>query len=347
MSADFHYPAHRRSSKVPVNTPPSLLRPSFQRAAPIARPAPDTSVVTMLTPHERTRVDAAGEGCYVAVHRDTVDEVITELRHCRAQAVIVSVSRCDARAASSVARLVREFPSVPAVALLSETTSDSAHAVLALGQFGVQSLVDVRDAAGWRTLRQLFSTHRGGSIERRAMALVASVLSQAPEDCRRFLEACFNSPARVGTIRLLSKRLGVRSNTLMSRFYRAQLPAPKRYLAFARLARAATMFENPGLSVTQVSNALEYSSPQSFGRHIHTMLGVSAVTFRHEFTGDDMLERFITELITPYRDVLQAFHPLVVIPTWSRVVCRVAERVHDGASGDARILSPATERTLP
>ncbi len=347
MSADFHYPAHRRTPGAPANTPPSLLRPSFQRAAPIARPAADTSVVTMLTPHERTRVDAAGEGCYVAVHRDTVDEVIAEQRHCRAQAVIVSVSRCDARAASSVARLVREFPSVPAVALLSETTPDSAHAVLALGQYGVQSLVDVREAGGWRTLRQLFSAHRGGSIERRAVTLVASVLSQAPEDCRRFLEACFTSPARVGTIRQLSKRLGVRSNTLMSRFYRAQLPAPKRYLAVARLARAAAMFENPGLSITQVANALEYSSPQSFGRHIHTMLGVSAVAFRHEFTGNDMLERFIAELVTPYREVLQAFRPLIVIPAWSRVVNRVAERAHDNSSRDERILSAPSDGALP
>ncbi len=301
----------------------------------------------MLTPHERTRVDAAGEGCYVAVHRDSVEEVINELRQCRAHAVIVSVSRCDSRSASSVARLVREFPSVPAVALLSETSADSAHAVLALGQYGVQSLVDVRDAAGWRTLRQLFSTHRGGSLERRAVALVATVLNQAPEDCRRFLDACFTSPARVSTIRQLSKRLGVRSNTLMSRFYRAQLPAPKRYLAFARLARAAAMFENPGLSITQVSNALEYSSPQSFGRHIHTMLGVSAVTFRREFTGDVMLERFVAELVSPYLSVLQAFHPLVVIPTWSRVVGRVAERAADVSSRHERIVSAPPNGSIP
>lgn len=276
----------------------------------------------MLMPHERTRVDAAGEGCYVAVHRDTVDEVLTELRTCRAQAVIVSVGRCDSRAASSVARLVREFPGVPAVALLSESTPDAAHAVLALGHHGVQSLVDVREAAGWRTLRQLFSTHRVGGIERRAVARLAELLSNAPEDCRRFLESCFTSPARVGTVRQLSRRLGVRSNTLMSRFYRAELPAPKRYLAHARLARAAAMFENPGLSITQVSNSLEYSSPQSFGRHIHTMLGVTAVEFRREYSGADMLDRFISDLVVPYLDVLQIFHPLVVLPSWTRAVDR-------------------------
>jgi AraC-like DNA-binding protein len=348
MTADFHYPADR-SRRVPrglrgptptdganaigasangvraaatssMTPPPSLLRPSWQRP-PIAakRASPDTAVVTMLTPEERTRVDAAGEGCYTALHRDTLDEVLQDLRECRAQAVLVSVARCNARAASSVARLVREFPAVPAVALWCESTADSPHAVLALGHYGVQSLVDVREPAGWRTLRQLFTTQRGDRIERRAVGVLGELLANAPEDCRRFIEACFTSPARVCTVRQLARRLGVQASTLMSRFYRANLPAPKRYLSFARLVRAASLFENPGLSITQVANTLEYSSPQSFGRHVHTMLGVSAVTFRREFDGARMLDRFVDELITPHMHTLREFHPLVIMPPYSRL----------------------------
>jgi AraC-like DNA-binding protein len=320
MSDEFHYANPRRSTRDSQITPPSLLRPARQLRVTPARSKADTAVVTMLTPHERTKVDAAGEGCYVAVHRDNMDELLQDLRECRAQAVIVSVARCNARAASSVARMVREFPGVPAVALLSESSASSAHTVLSLGQYGVQSLVDVRDPTGWRDLRQLFTSHRGSSIERRAIVQLADVLSAAPEDCRRFLDACFIAPAKVGTVRQLAKRLGVQASTLMSRFYRAGLPAPKRYLAMARLVRAAALFENPGLSITQVSNTLEYSSPQSFGRHIHTMLGVTAAQFRREFTGERMLARFLDDLIVPHLDVLQHFHPLMVLPTWSRVI---------------------------
>jgi AraC-like DNA-binding protein len=277
-----------------------------------------TAVVTVLSPHERMRVDAAGEGCYRTLHRDSLDEVLADLRHCRAQAVLVSVTRCDSRAVSSIARLVREFPAVPAVALLSEAHPNATQAVLSLGQFGVQSLVDVRDANGWRALRQLFSTQTGVSIERVALARVALELSEAPEDCRRFFDGCFLAPPRVGTVRQLARRLGVGASTLMSRFYRAQLPAPKRYLAYARLVRAAALFENPGLSVSLVANALEFSSPQSFGRHIHTMLGVPALTFRREFDGPAMLDRFVLDLIVPYAATLRHFRPLVVLPTWSR-----------------------------
>ncbi len=312
--------AHTAKAGVPaIASNPNVTRVVVDKSYKLsANKASSTAVVTMLTPSERTRVDAAGDGCYTALHRDSLDEVLQDLRQCRAEAVLVSVARCNAQAASSVARLVREFPAVPAVALWCDSSPDSAHAVLALGHYGVQSLVDARDPSGWRALRALFTLQRDGSIERRSLSRMATLLSDAPEDLRRFLEACFTSPARVGTVRQLARRLGVRGSTLMSRFYRAQLPAPKRYLSLARLVRAAALFENPGMSITQVANTLEYSSPQSFGRHIHTMIGVNAVHFRREFTGERMLDRFVDDLITPHLDVLRHFRPLVVLPVFSR-----------------------------
>src|ERR671914_23206 len=91
------------------------------------------AVATVLTPAERLRVDAAGEGLYRAIHRDTVEDVIRDLKERRAGAVLVSVSRCcDSQATSRVAAVVREFPRVPAVALLTQLESDTARTVLAL-----------------------------------------------------------------------------------------------------------------------------------------------------------------------------------------------------------------------
>ena len=45
-------------------------------------------VSTMLTPDERLRVDAAGEGLYSALHRESLDEVLADLRERRAGAVL-------------------------------------------------------------------------------------------------------------------------------------------------------------------------------------------------------------------------------------------------------------------
>src|SRR6185295_538701 len=102
--------------------------------------------------------------------------------------------------------------------------------------------------------------------------------------------------------------------TMMSRFFRASLPAPKRYLAMARLVRAAHLFENRGFSVANVANHLEYSSPQSFGRHIRAMLQVTAQQFRDRYDGDGMLNRFREELVLPHLARLRRLTPLTCAP---------------------------------
>lgn len=275
-----------------------------------------TPIATMLLPSERPRVDAAGEGLYRALHRDSIDDVVRDLKEQRVSAVLVSVSRCADGEVARVARLVREFPRVPAVALLTQIEPDTPRAVLSLGRSGVRALVDVRQSAGWRELREVLIADRAGDIERLALGQLALDLAGAPDDCRLFFETLFRSSARVSTVRNLAVRLDVVPSTLMSRFFRARLPAPKRYLAIARLTQAARVFENPGLSVANVADHLDYSSPQSFGRHVRTFLGMTAVEFRQRYDGEGMLQRFREELVLPYLPVLRRFSPLTAPSRW-------------------------------
>jgi AraC-like DNA-binding protein len=278
-------------------------------------PVPE-SVTTLLSPSERARVDAAGEGCFVTLHRESVEEVINDLRQRRASAVLVSVSHYVAQHTPPVARLVREFPRVPAVALLTGNEPASTQAVLTLGQQGVRALIDVRDARGWRELRRIITEERTETVERLAILRLNGELAGAPEDCLRFFDALFSSPTSVRTVRQLARRLGVLPSTFMSRFFRSDLPAPKRYLAMARLVRAARMFENSGFSVAQVANHLEYSSPQSFSRHVHTLMHCTAVAFRRRHNGESMLEFMLADCVVPHRAALMTFHPLIVAPGW-------------------------------
>ncbi len=273
-------------------------------------------VTTVLTPNERLRVDAAGEGLYRTIHRDSLDEAMRDLRERRAQAVVLSVARCGQHDAARLATMVREFPRVPAVALLTQLEPRTAHAVLSLGQSGVRTIIDARQPDGWRELRQVLLAEQGGDIERLALAQLSLDLASAPDDCRRFFEALFRASARVSTVRHLARELGVVPSTLMSRFFRAGLPAPKRYLAMARLVRAAHLFENPGLSVASVANHLEYSSPQSFGRHVRTLLRMTAVDFRQRYDGEGMLRRFREELVLPFAATMATFTPLEAPPGW-------------------------------
>src|SRR6476469_6276978 len=177
-------------------------------------------IATLLTPEERLRVDAAGEGCYRTLHRENVDDVIHDLKAQQIYAVLVSVS-CASKCTARVASLVREFPRIPAVALLSEFELRTPHAVLALGHCGIRRLVDVRLPAGWRELRGALMADTGDSGQRGVLSQLAIDLAGASPDCWQFFETIFTCSPRVGNVRQLSKLLDVTPSTLMSRFFRA------------------------------------------------------------------------------------------------------------------------------
>lgn len=268
-------------------------------------------VITVLDPAERPRVDAAGAGLYRALHRDSLADALEDLKQRPVSALLLSVVRCGRERDQRMEAVVREFPSVPAVALLGPEPP-SAEALLHLGNAGVTRLVDVRTPAGWSRLRELLGSEAAQAADRAALQAIREELGEVPPDCWRFFEALFTTSDRVTTVRALAGRMGVLPSTLMSRFFRARLPAPKRYLAYARLLRAARLFEDPGHSIADVSNALEYSSPQSFGRHVRTLLAMTAGEFRREHDAARMLERILDELVRPHRTALRTLRPLAL-----------------------------------
>lgn len=273
-------------------------------------------VSTVLTLSERAYVDAAAQGLYCALHRDSLDEVIADLRERRAGAVLVSIVKYGLHSSARMAAMVREFPRVPAMALLTEIQYTTPQSVLALGQLGVRILIDARQPSGWQALRDILSAERSSDLQRTALGHLSGDLTGAPNDCWRFFELLFSHTPQIHTVRQLSRQLCILPSTLMSRFFRAQLPPPKRYLALARLIRAAKLFENPGLSVASVANYLDYSSPQSFGRHVRTTMKMSPVRFREGYDGAGMLLYFREQLILPYVGILRSFRPAATYPGW-------------------------------
>jgi len=269
-------------------------------------------VTTMLTPDERMRVDAAGSGVFAATHRSSVDDILRDLRLCRARAVVLSTAVCrHAPDITRVARVVREFPQVPTVALLSEVDRGTARAVLTLGQCGIRTLVDVREPTGWRELRNLLAREQGADLQQVAVANVLGDLHGARPGVRRFMEALFEVAGRAGTVSDIAARLQVLPSTLMSRFFRAAVPAPRRMLTYARLVFAARLFENPGLSISRVAAQMDYSSSQSFGRHLRHAVALTAQQFRDRYDSRGMLQRMRDDLVAPYRVQWMSFDPIV------------------------------------
>ena len=275
-----------------------------------------TPVSTILTPDERFRVDAAAEGLCDPLHRESLDEVLWDLRQQKATLVLISVARYGSQNSSRVAAMVREFPRVPTVALLTETRDSTPHTTLALGQLGIRTLVDARMPTGWQTLRNILASQESDDLQRSALAQISLDLPGVSRDCWRFFEVLFDPSPKIWTVQQLARHLNILPSTLLSRFFRVKLPTPKRYLSLSRLIRAARLLENPGLSVAQVANHLGYSSPQSFGRHVRTVMKMSAVKFRSMYDGHGMLQFFRTELILPHVGVLCVFRPSAVYPGW-------------------------------
>lgn len=289
--------------------PAMLVGRSPGPGGPLKKTPPGPTVAAVVAPAERASLDAASVGCFAVIHRNSIPEAMTAVRERPIDAVVLSVQHCAAERDEAVNHLVRDFPEVPTVALVTRHDPGVVQTLLRLGATGVREAVDVTAPAGWGRLRQLVAepATRGAA---RIMAPVFSALPSLPPDARLFLEILIRDAAATPVVRGLARRLGVKPSTLMSRFARAGLPSPKSYLAAIRFLYAAQFFEGGGRSVSDVAYRLECSSPQSFGRSMRATLGITPGEFRRRLTFAAALERFLQELVLPYRDRWEGFRPL-------------------------------------
>ena len=257
----------------------------------------------------RTRLDAAAQGYFAAVHAKSLPEAVRAVRERPLQAVLLSPRVVGHDQLAAVGTLIARFPGVPTVAIVAEHDPLSSERLLQLGVCGVRRLVDVSARDGWHKLRALV-TQPGGNTAARILAAVIPALGSPSPQCRQFFELLVRVAPGVCTVRALARVLRVRPSTFMSRFFRAALPSPKRYLAATRLLYAAALLEIPGFSVADAAYRLEYSSPQSFGRHVRAILGATAGEFRRRYTLVVALADYVNRLIAPYRAAFRGFNPL-------------------------------------
>lgn len=267
------------------------------------------TVAAVVSPTERASLEAAGAGCFAVVHRPTLPEALRVVRERPVDAVIFSIHEWRGQEVQELDNLVRRFPEVPTVALLTRLDPTAPETLLRLGATGIRHVVDVTAPTGWTRLRRLLGepTSRPAS---RILARIAAELPDLPNDTRLFVELMVRVAPSTPVARHLAQRARMQPSTLVSRFVRAGLPSPKTYLAAIRLLYASQYFEQDGLSITDVAYRLECSSPQSFGRHLRAMLGITPGEFRRRFTFDSAMDRFVASLIDPHRRAWGRFRPL-------------------------------------
>ena len=271
------------------------------------------TVATVVMPNERSRLEIVGHGCFIALHRESIEDAALAVRRHAAEAVFLSVHRFQDADLPRVARFVREFPNIPAVALISRADEAAAERVLRLGASGVRAVVDLSASGGYQRLRELLREPVSPAVAT-IMAALDAELGAAPPDCRIFFELVVRRSTESVTVSTLARELRLVPSTLMARFLRAGLPSPKTYLAHTRLLHAAWLLKSEGYSISDVAYRLEYSSPQGLGRHLRVVLGMTAGEFRRRLPFGTALARYRATLVTPYRDRLLAFHPLGTMP---------------------------------
>ncbi len=268
------------------------------------------TVAAVVSVQERASLEAAGLGCFSVVHRPSLPDALRAVRERPVDAIVFSIHDCQGTEVQDIDKLVRRFPDIPTVALLTRQDPNAPEALLRLGATGVRHVVDVTGPAGWSRLRRIVAEPASRAAAR-ITARVLSALPELPADTRLFLEIMIRVAPTTPVARHLAGQARMRPSTLMSRFQRANLPSPKTYMAAIRLLYAAQYFENDALSVADVAYRLVYSSPQSLGRHLRAMLGITASEFRRRFTFDSAIDRFVALLIVPFVRQWMAFHPLV------------------------------------
>src|SRR2546425_789651 len=199
------------------------------------------TVCTVLPPPERPRIDAASDGCFDTLHADSLREALYVARRRRVDAMVISVHRCHGEALPGVARFVREFPAIPAVALVSRHDREAMETLLRLGATGVRSAVDCTEPDGWRRLRDLVG-HPASPVAARILARLVPALGDPSEETRLFFEAVARLAPALGTVRGVAGDLRVLASTVMARVHRAGGSSPKSYVAGMRPMHAAFLF---------------------------------------------------------------------------------------------------------
>jgi hypothetical protein len=267
-----------------------------------------STVVTVLEPSVRGIIDGATDGAFTKVHVDSVAEAILAVREHSPVAVLMSSSIATHHSRSEIANLVAKAPGALPVAILADDWPVAHHALLDLGACGVREVVNLAEREGWARLRSLVD-QIGGECASIVTREILGALEGATNDVRHFFAAVVRIAPTTTSVRMLANALSVEPSTLTSRFFRASLPAPKMYLSMARLLYAAWFLEIPKVSIAATANALHYSSPQSFGRHVQTILGLTAGEFRRELPMRAALDHYVQRLIVPYRETLSRFRP--------------------------------------
>jgi AraC-like DNA-binding protein len=272
-------------------------------------PADRPTLAAWVTPREHSVLVARVADRVTLVPSRDVAAIREAFATGRAHGAIVSAALLDPAYTIQLAQLHRAFPHLPLVGLV---TQDAEEPVVsragALGRLGAESVADLRmGQGGWAPFNKALD-RMPTPVVLRATALVQEALgTDVTEGWLRFIAAAFLGDAVM--VRDIALQGGAHPSAFTGRFYRAKLPSPRRYIEMGFIARFAYLAETTSWSVHAIARSIEASSPQSLGRMIKRLTGLSPVQWRLENGLASVLADFSTRLIKAHLRALRHFDP--------------------------------------
>lgn len=194
---------------------------------------------------------------------------------------LVVVNPYEARAerggpAPELRALLVEFPSTPVFAAM-EITTDRFEDLRTLGKWGVVQVISTAHDDTPRALEHRFRAAQGRPLK----SLLEQVL---PTETTGRARAIINAAAEIVVVgghgSDLARALRLSRRTLLRWCERAELPPPRKLLAWMRILLAAELLDDPGRSVLSVANACGYSSDSGLRRVTQKFVGANPTELR-------------------------------------------------------------------
>jgi len=221
------------------------------------------------------------------------DELGAALRRAPGTAVSV-VDPYDAHGELSgeLRTLLDELPSSTVLAAC-EVSPERADDLRALVRWGVADIVALGREDTAPALARRIAAVQGRTIHR---LLRRALPRGVPSRARALLIAAAETVAAGGQSPELAAVLGVNERTVPRWFERADLPPPRRLLAWLRLLLACELLDDPGRSAASVARACGYASEVSLKAALRQFMGAPPSELRERGAFETAANRFAREL---------------------------------------------------
>ena len=176
----------------------------------------------------------------------------------------------------SLKSLLVEFPSTAVFAAL-EIQPERLDDLRTLGKWGVVQVISIAHDDTPQAMVQRFRAAQGRPLK----ALLEQVLpADTPGRARAIVDAAAEVVAVGGHGRDLARQLRLSRRTLLRWCERAELPPPRKLLAWMRILLACELLDDPGRTVLSVAHACGYSSDSGLRRVTQKFVGSSPTELR-------------------------------------------------------------------